>query len=150
MYTMFVTIFGLLAAAGSAWSQASRPSPQDAESQVRALQNELIAAYIHRDIAALERILGAEYSFVESHGRMLSRADLIENFRSGDRVLRSYTIDDDRVQVYGNAAVMTYHYRSNEQYRGQDQSGDFRFIRVFAKREGRWLMVAGQETAVKQ
>jgi ketosteroid isomerase-like protein len=145
MYTMFVTIVGLLAAAGSAWSQASRPSPQDAESQVRALQSELVAAYIHRDVAALERILGAEYIFVESHGRML-----IENFRSGDRVLRSYTIDDDRVQVYGNVAVMTYHYRSNEQYRGQDQSGDFRFIRVFAKREGRWLMVAGQETAVKQ
>src|SRR5260370_14578215 len=129
MYTMFVTIFGLLAAAGSAWSQASRPSPQDAESQVRALQNELIAAYIHRDIAALERILGAEYTFGESHGRMLSRAELIENFRSGDRVLRSYTIDDDRVQVYGNAALMTYHYRSSEQYPCLAHTGSCRFLR---------------------
>ena len=162
MYRVFVTIFGLLVAATSApaWSQAPRPlgppvpsvPGQDAESQVRTLQRELITAYLHRDITALERILAPEYTFVESHGRMLSRAELIENFQSGDRVLQSYVIDDDRVQVYGGAstAVMTYHYRSREQYRGQDQSGDFRFIRVFAKRDGRWQMVAGQETAVQQ
>ena len=63
-------------------------------------------------------------------------------------MLVSYAIDDDRVQVYGATAVMTYHYRSNERYRGEDQSGDFRFMRVFVKRDGRWQMVAGQETAV--
>jgi hypothetical protein len=143
-------ICAVLVPAG-ARAQGARRSPEpNAEQEVRALQNQLIAAYIHRDIATLERVLAEEYTFVESHGRVLSRAELIDNFKSGDRVLVSYTIDDDRVQVYGTTAVMTYHYRSNERYRGQDQSGEFRFLRVFAKRDGGgpWQMVAGQETAV--
>jgi ketosteroid isomerase-like protein len=127
--------------------EAPRPVPANEEREVRAVQDQLITAYIQRDVAALERILAPEYTFVESHGRSLSRADLIDGFRSGDRVLVSYTIDDDHVRVYGATAVMTYHYRSSERYRGEDQSGEFRFLRVFVKREGRWQMVAGQETA---
>src|SRR5437016_10087794 len=107
---------------------AAQESPRSAsagdEQEVRAVQAQLISAYIRRDIGALERILAPEYTFVESHGRRLSRAELIGGFQSGDRVLVSYTIDDDRVQVYGTTAVMTYHYRSSERYRGEDQSGD--------------------------
>jgi len=139
------TLVGPAVALGQA---ADASASTAAEREIRLLQDQLINAYIHRDVAALEHLLADDYMFVESHGRVLSKAELIDNFGSGDRVLTSYVIDDDRVRVYDNAAVMTYHYRSKERYRGQDQGGDFRFIRVFAKRGDRWRMVAGQETAV--
>jgi ketosteroid isomerase-like protein len=130
------------------WGQATPPQRSPAEQEVRTLQDQLINAYKQRDLTALERILADDYTFVESHGRVLRRADLVQNFGSGDRVLTSYAIDDDHVSLYGEAAVMTYHYRTREKYRGEDQSGDFRMIRVFARRNNRWQMVAAQETAI--
>jgi len=130
------------------WGQASPPQRSTAEQEVRALQDQLINAYKQRDLTALERILADDYTFVESHGRVLRKADLVQNFGSGDRILTSYVIDDDHVSLYGDAAVMIYHYRTREKYRGEDQSGDFRMIRVFVRRNNRWQMVAAQETAI--
>ncbi len=138
----------LMAPSGVLGQAANTRGAAAAEREIRSLQKQLISAYMRRDVAALEQILADDYTFVESHGRVLSKAELIDNFGSGDRVLTSYVIDDDRVRVYGDAAVMTYHYRSQERYRGQDQSGEFRLIRVFARRGDHWRMIAGQETAV--
>ena len=96
-------------------------------------------------VPALERVLWIEAD------RMRALAITPKNLEQERGIVkeeRRLRIDDDRVQVYGTTAVMTYHYRTNERYRGEDQSGDFRFLRVFVKRDGRWQMVAGQETAV--
>jgi ketosteroid isomerase-like protein len=143
------TLAFLVAMPLCAGGQASRAPRQDAvEREIRTLQDDLIAAYTHRDIDALNRILADDYTFVESHGQLLTKEQLVANFSSGDRVLSSYVIDDDHIAIYGNTAVMTYHYTSREKYRGRDESGEFRFIRVFVKQDGRWRMVAGQETRV--
>jgi hypothetical protein len=66
----------------------------------------------------------------------------------GDRKIISYVIRDSSVKVYGDAAVMTYAYRSIETYKGRDDGGDFRVTRVFIRMNGSWRMVAGQETRI--
>ena len=143
-----VTLMGIVLLPASASGQNRAGQRVPAEQEIRSLQHRLIDAYVHRDLAALQEMLAEDYTFVESHGRVLHKPDLMQNFGSGDRVLTSYVIDDDHVTIYGDAAVMTYHYRTKERYRGQDQSGDFRMIRVFARRSNTWQMVAAQETAI--
>ena len=143
-----VAVLGILLLPVGLSAQVTGNQGPPAEREIRSLQERLISAYMHRDLTAVKSILADDYTFVESHGAMLHKADLVQNFGSGDRVLTSYVIDDDQVRIYGDAAVMTYHYRTKERYRGQDQSGDFRMIRVFAHRNNTWQIVAGQETAV--
>jgi hypothetical protein len=145
---LLTTVLGILLLPAGLAGQGPGSQPSSAEQEIRLLQERLISAYMHRDLEAMKQILADEYTFVESHGQVLDKADLVQNFGSGDRVLASYVIDDDRVRIYGDAGVMTYHYRTRERYKGVDQSGDFRMIRVFARRNDGWQMVAGQETAI--
>ncbi|MBZ5630884.1 MAG: nuclear transport factor 2 family protein, partial [Acidobacteriia bacterium] len=81
-------------------------------------------------------------------GRFLSKAHIVESFRSGDHHIFSYDMSEEKIRIYGNAAVMTYRYVSKERYKGEDESGDDRITRVFAKRNGRWQIVAGHESRI--
>ena len=118
--------------------------------EVRRLQDALIEAYIHRDVAAMDRILAGEYTFInDDAGGVANKKEILDSFNSGgDRQIVSYKREDDNVRVYGDVAVLTYRYQSTETYKGQDSSGDFRVTRIFVKRDGRWQMVSGQETRV--
>jgi uncharacterized protein (TIGR02246 family) len=55
---------------------------------------------------------------------------------------------DVRVHFYGDIAVATFRLELDEDWSGQKLLGASRLTNVFAKREGRWLLVADQETPV--
>jgi hypothetical protein len=121
-----------------------------AEKDILKLQDALIAAYIHRDAAALDRILADEYTFInDDAGGVVNKRQILDSFKSGgDREITAYTRHDDRVRIYGDVAVLTYRYQSTETYKGRENGGDFRVTRIFAKQDGRWQIVSGQETRV--
>ena len=118
------------------------------ESEIRQLHALLIRGYIHNDAALLDRILADEYTFIDADGRFLTKPHIVESFRSGDHHVFSYDMNEETLHVYGSAAVMTYRYVAKENYKGQDERGDYRITRVFAKKDGRWQIVAGQETRI--
>ena len=74
--------------------------------EVRGVQDALIDAYIHKDIAALDRILADEYTFINDDSTVVNKRQTLDSFKSGDRQITSYKRDDDRVRIYGDAAVM--------------------------------------------
>ena len=79
--------------------------------QVRRVQDDLIRAYLHHDLVAIDGILADDYLFTTSGGEVLTKAQLLAQFKTGgDRVMTSYAIDDARVRVYHATAVLTYHY----------------------------------------
>ncbi|GAC1663431.1 MAG: hypothetical protein PVS2B1_22570 [Candidatus Dormibacteraceae bacterium] len=138
-------IFMLIALAATA---SNAPGATDSVA-VANLQHELIDAYIHHDASVLQRILSDDYVFTQDYGGLDTKADVLSSFAAGgDRKIISYVIRDSRVKVYGDAAVMTYAYRSVEAYKGRDDGGDFRVTRVFIRMNGSWRMVAGQETRI--
>jgi hypothetical protein len=118
------------------------------ESEIRQLHAQLIQGYLHNDAALLDGVLADEYTFIDEAGRNLSKPHIVESFRSGDHHIFSYQMSEETIRVYGAAAVMTYRYVSKENYKGQDERGDDRVTRVFAKKNGRWQIVAGHETRI--
>ncbi len=55
-----------------------------------------------------------------------------------------------KVQVHGDAAVVTYRSTDKGSYKGNDLSGQYRWTDVFVKRNGRWQAIAGHGTRVTQ
>jgi len=121
-----------------------------AKAEVRKAQDDLIDAYLRRDVGALDRLLADEYTFVnDDSGGLADKQQILASFGSGgDRKITSYRRQDDRVRLYGDVAVLTYRYQSTETYKGQNNGGDYRVMRVLVERDGRWQMVSGQETKV--
>jgi ketosteroid isomerase-like protein len=142
----FATSILLLALTGQPAAQVHQgPS---VESEIRQLHALLIEGYMHNDAGILNRVLADEYTFIDGEGRFLTKPHIVESFRSGDHHVFSYDMSEEALRVYGTAAVMTYRYVAKENYKGQDERGDYRITRVFAKKDGRWQIVAGQETRV--
>jgi ketosteroid isomerase-like protein len=133
-------------------TSTSRSAQAIAEAEVRKAQDELIDAYLRRDVGALDRLLAAEYTFVNDDAGGVAdkkQKQILASFGSGgDRRITSYRRQDDRVQLYGDVAVLTYRYQSTETYKGHNSGGDYRVTRILVKRDGRWQMGSGQETKV--
>ena len=136
--------------ADSSKALTNRTAQATADAQVRKAQDELIDAYLRRDVGALDRLLADEYTFVnDDAGGVADKKQILASFGSGgDRTITSYQRQDDRVRLYGDVAVLTYRYQSTESYEGQKSGGDYRVTRLLVKRDGRWQMVRGQETRV--
>jgi ketosteroid isomerase-like protein len=132
----------------SAISAAQDPVQAIAEAQIRQVNRQLIQAFLHRDAVALDRLLADEYNFTDDDGRFLGKRHILQSFRSGDHHIFSFDVSEQQVRVYGTAAVMTYRYTCKQTYKNQDVSGVFRITRVFARKHGRWQIVAGHESRV--
>ena len=120
----------LLALSGTPTAQVDPSS--SAERQIRQLHAQLIQGYLHNDAGLLNRVLADEYTFIDGEGRFLTKPHIVESFRSGDHHVFSYDMSEETLRVYGTAAVMTYRYVAKENYKGQDERGDYRITRVFA------------------
>ena len=60
----------------------------------------MIAAWIHKDRSALERLLALEWMVTHTDGRMSTRDEVLRDLDSGANRLMEGAIDDLRFRVY--------------------------------------------------
>jgi ketosteroid isomerase-like protein len=98
------------------------------------------------DVGALEELVAADYVGYDPSGRPQDRAGLTRGYADG--TVRITTLDqrDLRAQVLGEAGFVS----GVSTYRGHQGEEPFdltlRFLDVYAWREGRWQLVASQDT----
>lgn len=116
------------------------------EQEVLQINREFYQAMAGNDQAALDRIVADECVFTNERGMVFGKAHRAEVVKSGKVVYDSYSPEEIKVSVYGDAAVVTEGGTS----KGSDQNhiGHFRYTRVFVKRQGRWQLVAAQKTRI--
>jgi ketosteroid isomerase-like protein len=129
----------LLALATPTVSADSAPA---VEAEIKQLELTL-AGYLSRgEIDAYAPNLAEDYVLVSDDGSVLSKAEVLAEFRraNGPRVLLEPT--KLKVRVYGDTAVLTGDLRFG--------SGHGRFTKVFIRRAGRWYLVNTQGTPLKE
>ena len=147
---LFLQALVVMVAASTALGQdpPKKPQRERQEMEVHTVQDALVQAYIHRDLAPMNSILADDYIFIGEDGSVSTKPQIIAMFKSGEQTVTSYDRDSETVRVYGDAAVMTYHYVSKETSKGAPADSDNWFTRVFVRRGGQWQVVSGHETRV--
>jgi ketosteroid isomerase-like protein len=120
----------------------------ETERELRELEGELVGAVLRRDSSALRRILSDDLTFVTPFGDVFDKAAVADIGDNTDLVNDSIEIDDVRVRVYGEAAVVTGRAALKARVKDLDLSGQYRYVRVYARQEGRWQVVAYQATRI--
>ncbi len=125
-----------------------------AEQEVRAFLADYDRAVASRDIAFLERVLPDDYVMTGTSGRKSDRAQVLAFFTQ-ERDKPSYRMLSLRhehviVRTVGDMAVVTNEYTSQttpiEAPNAEPDTFKGRHTGVFEKRNGRWMVIAEQDT----
>jgi ketosteroid isomerase-like protein len=150
----FMLICSLLLASMSCLSNkqaaVNNQSVARAEQELQQLERSLIAAIQRKDTETLNRIWADEYLGTTPDGRMVTKADLISAVKGGAIALESLEVDDLRVRLFGDVAVMTGHARVKANVDNEDYSGSYRGTGIFIKRDGGWEVVGVQVGPAKR
>jgi ketosteroid isomerase-like protein len=110
------------------------------ERQVMQLEQELIAAFRHNDTASLSRILADDFVFTDPRGASITKDVWLEDLASGTLTFESVEIEDVRVRLAGDAALVTGLVTLKARSRAGGYNGQFGVIDVYMKRQGRWQL----------
>ena len=119
------------------------------EQSIMRIEHELLTALLKGDASAEERYFADTYIFTDPDGFVQNKSQAIADLKSGDLKLQSATLDDSKVQVYGDTAIVTFSSKDKGTYKGKDISGNTRWTDVFVKKNGRWQVVATHGSPVK-
>jgi ketosteroid isomerase-like protein len=142
------------AAAESASAGSAKAGPggsgegADAKSAVTKLLEQYRKALVEKDIATIDRIWSDDLTFINYRGQFLTKAQRMENVRTGATLFKSIQISDQLVRAFGDAVVTTGVSTIEGQYSGEEGSGAYRVTTVWSRHTGQWQMVAIQMTKI--
>ena len=105
-------------------------------------------AHLNCDVAALDRLMADEAAQINSVGRVVSKAEVIASFDSGERHWDEAHSNEFRVRVYGETAVVIGRWQARGVNTGQAFEYSARYLSVWIWRDGRWLMTVDQSTDI--
>ncbi len=128
------------------------PKQKKVEAELMQIERDIGEANIKRDKAYFERIEADEFIFTDSGGGITTKAEDVASLDkpAGEFKLVSYIVDEMKVFVYGKTAVVTG--RTTTVSRGKDReiTNKSRFTDVFVMRSGRWQIVAGHSSRIRE
>ena len=131
-----------------------------AEREIRGLEAQLNRAVVEGDRAFYERIFAADFTHTSHTGKFKTRTEWMaenkfasskEEPKSGKTSYIVFDVDDLAVRIYGETAVVTG--RSTPKglnAKGEPIRGQYRFLRVWVQRQGKWLVVAFEGTRIAE
>jgi ketosteroid isomerase-like protein len=121
------------------------------EDELKALEQQWADAYLRGNTAVLEEIEADEYKLIDPSGIVATKARDIEELREKKFVVRSTSSNELNVRMLGdNFAYATGLQTLKGAYKGEDISGQYRFLDIFEKRGNKWQALISQVTRVEK
>lgn len=120
------------------------------EAAIRQLEDKVRQAALKGDVATIQEMFADDYVSISAvTGTPSSKADAVNNYKSGRLKYESIDASDVKIHVYGpSTALVTGKADVKGKLGDQDFSGSYRFSRLYVKRGGKWQVVAFQSTKI--
>ena len=117
---------------------------------IKTLTEQLNQAVLKGDVATYDKLLANDYSAINILGGTSTKADVLEDYKSGRLKFEAIEVTDTKVRVYGDTALVNSTVNVKGHLGATDLSGQYRSVRVWVKRKGQWHSVSFQATRVAQ
>jgi len=105
-------------------------------------------AMVAGDIDKLNQIYADDWQTVDSSGKIFTKENLLSDFKSGKHKLLSFELGPMNVQMFGDVAIVQASVTEKRIHDGKDISGQFVFMDILKKRDGKWVIVRTLGTKV--
>ena len=151
-YSKLIALLSALALPAVVLAQgndAAKPNP-DVEKAIIKIEHDMSAALTKSDADAAAKMVADSYYAVNPDGTTQNKAQFIADMKSGKLKLESNQLDDMKVHAAdADMAIVTYRSTDKGSYDGHDLSGQYRWLDVFAKRNGTWQFIVSQGTKLE-
>jgi ketosteroid isomerase-like protein len=121
-------------------------SPAGDKAAIRKMERDWAVLVVKGDTATMLGMGVDNCMFMDASGHLNTLKQIVADVKSGALAFESMQINDLKVRVYGDAAVVFGLETEKSNYKGEDTSGQYRFTDTFVKRNGHWLYVASHST----
>ncbi len=111
---------------------------EQTEQEVAQLVDTWATAELQRDTAFLEKVLADDFVGVGPLGFLLTRQEWLARHQTGDLKYDVHTLDEARVRVYNEAAILIGRLTQEATYRGNPVNAQLRTTLVFVRQHGQW------------
>jgi len=116
--------------------------------QIEGLEMEWRQAQVDNDIAVIDHLLADDYVGISANGTIETKSQTIAQRKAGTIRITALDLDDLKVRLYGDTAVVT----SKADLQGvngqSDISGKYRYTRVYNRRLGQWKIVSFEASRI--
>ena len=123
---------------------------RDVEQQIRALHDQGREAALKGNAGFFEVHMAASYFGICGDGRLRTKAESIQDLKSGGIKYEAIDERDVKVDTYGDTAIVNSTAAVKLTSNGKPIGGDYRATFVYVKQGGSWREVAFQATPVAQ
>jgi uncharacterized protein (TIGR02246 family) len=107
-------------------------------------------AMLHRDTAAMSRLLAEDFLAITPNGLLQTKAETLAAMRNGTWIVHSIDILEQRVRFFGKTAVVTSKARVRASTPRGERTGDYRYTRVYARdQRGTWRIVSFEASRIQ-
>jgi len=151
-YSKLIALLSALALPAAVLAQgndAAKPNP-DVEKAIIKIEQDMSAALTKSDADAAGKMIADSFYAVNPDGTTQNKAQFIADVKSGKLKLESNQLDDMKVHAAdADMAIVTYRSTDKGTYDGRDLTGQYRWLDVFAKRNGTWQFIVSQGTRLE-
>jgi len=129
------------------WRSAGARVPE-AQSQdpvvvatIKKFEQDVGDAMVAVDIDKINQTYADDWATIGSSGEIFTKQGLLSDFKSGKHKLVSFELGPVDAQVLGDVAVVQASVSEKRIQDGKDISGQFVFMDLLKKREGKWVIV---------
>lgn len=128
----------------------AKPDTATVQQTLTQLEQEWNRALLAKDYKTVDKIMADDWTGIDFRGMAVTKAETIEELKSGESGNESVELGEMTVKVFGNTAVVIGSDTEKSTYHSKDSSGRYAWMDVFVKRAGRWQAVASQSTKIAQ
>ena len=133
-----------------------RVDPAAIEAEVLKLEREWMDASKIKNADAVRRVVADDAVLGYPDGTVATKADEVRLVEAGEVTSDSFdmleskvtVIDADAAFIAGRSSIKNGKYKDPNTKKTIDISGEYRFLDVYAKRDGKWQVVASQATKI--
>jgi len=118
------------------------------EKEIIEAEQSLKLAMISSDFEVLNKLLSEELMFTNHMGQILSKKDDLNAHKKGDFKIDTLSLTEQVIKSAGEVVIVSAHAKIVGSYKGEVTSGNFRFTRVWEKRDSKWQVLVGHASMV--
>lgn len=128
---------------------AADAATESAKAEVIAAENARTAALTHQDVAALDKLLSDDLTYIHASGRIDNKKTMLEAVKSDQLHYISWTSKEMHVRMFGHTAILDGEYAVKVINRSASPDTldlNVLFLGVYAKSGSHWRLIAWQTT----